>query len=80
MTNYENFHIRGTIFSSSGINHPEYEVDIPSSSASKRNSPTPSDMGWSDYSINDVLTMDEDLLEEKALKSSNSEENFVKRK
>ncbi|KAG6403355.1 hypothetical protein SASPL_135572 [Salvia splendens] len=75
MTNFEKSNIQGTSFAPSGVNYPEYKVEIPPSEKIRRTSPSPSEMGYSDFSIN-VLSLDGD----KDFDSFYSKENSLKRK
>lgn len=54
LTDVDKAHIAGTSYTSDGVNQPHYTVEVPPSE--KRQSPTPSDMGYTDniYGINAI--------------------------
>ncbi|EYU18276.1 hypothetical protein MIMGU_mgv1a021461mg, partial [Erythranthe guttata] len=63
ISQFERDNLLGTKFTTDGVNQPEYKVELPPSTSGtsrnipKRQSPTPSDMGYDDRSVYGINTL-----------------------
>ncbi|EYU18270.1 hypothetical protein MIMGU_mgv1a018017mg, partial [Erythranthe guttata] len=93
ISQFERDNLLGTKFTTDGVNQPEYKVELPPSTSGtsrnipKRQSPTPSDMGYDDRSVYGInaLTVEEKIelefpIQGLAKELFYSPENEIKRK